>query len=370
MPFINDPQGRQEVEKVSRRLKLPVWKSICKGEFWKWWNEWWDKIDTFAEAIEAIKIEAGTGLDGGGNLTENRTLSLKEATKTELGGIIIGENLTYNPVTKAVDGNPTYTHPTTEGNKHIPAGGAAGNLLLWKSPGTGEWGKAKYADITGTPVSLKNPYSLTINVNGISQGGYDGSVAKTIEISSVSADHTHDDRYYTETEIEEKFKNFCPFPINSLYISLGEDNPAIQWLGTTWELQEGIFLLGSSSVYPLGSTGGSSAVTLTKANLPAVKLQLDSFSLGRGTQEITGNLRAGSIIYGGTASAGAFKETSHYMNMPGGSGIAIYSNSFQASRAWTGMSTSAAPYTQNMGSGTSFNNMPPYLTVNIWKRLT
>lgn len=183
MPFINDPQGRQEVEKVSRRLKLPVWKSICKGEFRKWWNEWWDKIDTFAETIEAVEIKAGTGLKGGGNLTENRTLSLKEATKTELGGIIIGENLTYNPVTKAVDGNPTYTHPTTEGNKHIPTGGAAGNIILWGSSGTGTWGKLKYADIVGTPTSLKNPYSLTLQFNGINQEGYNGEAAKTINIT-------------------------------------------------------------------------------------------------------------------------------------------------------------------------------------------
>ena len=183
MPFINDPQGRQEVEKVSRRLKLPVWKSICKGEFRKWWNEWWDKIDTFAETIEAVEIKAGTGLKGGGNLTENRTLSLKEATKTDLGGIIIGENLTYNPVTKAVDGNPTYTHPTTEGNKHIPAGGAAGNIILWGSSGTGTWGKLKYTDIVGTPTSLKNPYSLTLQFNGINQEGYNGEAAKTINIT-------------------------------------------------------------------------------------------------------------------------------------------------------------------------------------------
>ena len=279
MPFINDPQGRPEVEKVSRRLKLPVWKSICKGNFRQWWNEWWDKIDTFAETIEAVEIKAGTGLEGGGNLTKNRTLSLKEATKTDLGGIKIGENLTYNPTTGAVDGNPTYTHPTTEGNKHIPAGGAAGNLLLWKSPGTGEWGKAKYADITGTPVSLKNPYSLTINVNGVSQGGYDGSVAKTIEISSVSADHTHDDRYYTEAEIEEKFKNFCPFPINSLYLSLDNSNPATLFLGTAWEKQEGRFLIGSSLDYPLGTTGGNSTITLTEANMPRHRHRVDSFTL-------------------------------------------------------------------------------------------
>lgn len=194
MPFINDPQGRQEVEKVSRRLKLPVWKSICKGEFRKWWNEWWDKIDTFAEAIEAVEIKAGTGLSGGGNLTENRTLSLKEATKTDLGGIKIGENLTYNPTTGAVDGNPTYTHPTTEGNKHIPAGGAAGNIILWGSSGTGTWGKLKYTDIVGTPTSLKNPYSLTLQFNGINQEGYNGETAKTINITPVgigAAEKTH-----------------------------------------------------------------------------------------------------------------------------------------------------------------------------------
>lgn len=142
------------------------------------------------------------------------------------------------------------------------------------------------------------------------------------------------------------------------------------WLGTTWEKQEGRFLLGSSSSYTFGSIGGSSSVTLTKANLPATKLQLDSFSLGRGTQEITGNLRAGSIICGGTASAGAFKESGHYMNLPGGTGLPVYSNSFQASRSWTGMSTSAAPYTTNMGDSTPFNNMPPYMVCNIWKRLT
>lgn len=105
MPFINDPQGREEVEKVSRRLKLPVWKSFCKGNFRKWWNEWWDKIDTFAEEIEAIEIKTGTGLEGGGNLTKNRTLNLKKATKTELGGIIVGDNLTVDS-NGVLNGNP------------------------------------------------------------------------------------------------------------------------------------------------------------------------------------------------------------------------------------------------------------------------
>ncbi|WP_462433278.1 phage baseplate protein [Fusobacterium sp. THCT1E1] len=354
MPFINDPQGRQEVEKVSRRLKLPVWKSICKGNFRQWWNEWWDKIDTFAEAIEAIKIEAGTGLDGGGNLTKNRILSLKEATKTDLGGIKIGENLTYNPTTGAVDGNPTYTHPTTEGNKHIPAGGAAGNLLLWKSPGTGEWGKVKYEDITGTPVSLKNPYSLTINVNGVSQGGYDGSVAKTIEISSVPADHVHDDRYYTEAEIEEKFKNFCPYSIGDIYITTLSINPATRFLGTTWQKIEGRFLLSTSGSNASGQTGGSNTKTISKANLPAVKVQVDSFTLT--TQPHTHPYVTPIVQWVGSGGWDGQGWSQHITSTTGTGG---------------GQNTgTAAPYTSALGSGTPLDITPAYYTVHIWKRLS
>lgn len=33
-----------------------------------------------------------------------------------------------------------YTHPATAGNKHIPAGGSAGQILRWSSAGTAVWG--------------------------------------------------------------------------------------------------------------------------------------------------------------------------------------------------------------------------------------
>ena len=32
-----------------------------------------------------------------------------------------------------------YTHPTTAGNKHIPSGGASGNLLGYSANGTAQW---------------------------------------------------------------------------------------------------------------------------------------------------------------------------------------------------------------------------------------
>ena len=125
-------------------------------------------------------------------------------------------------------------------------------------------------------------------------------------------------------------------------------------MGTTWEKQEGRFLLGSSLDYPLGTTGGSAAVTLTEANMPRHRHQVDSTSatipehvhkyyVGGGNKGGTGNTEGyvgGKAYQGTTLSAG------------GGSTGAI------------------APYTNYIGSGTAFNNMPPYLVVNIWKRLT
>ena len=50
------------------------------------------------------------------------------------------------------------------------------------------------------PDSLKNPYALTISLNGTSQGPYDGSAAKSINITpgsigAATSDHNHDGRY-------------------------------------------------------------------------------------------------------------------------------------------------------------------------------
>lgn len=65
------------------------------------------------------------------------------------------------------------------------------------------------SQITDFPSSMKNPNSLTISLNGTSQGAYDGSAAKSINVtpSSIGAapsSHTHDDRYYTESEMNTK----------------------------------------------------------------------------------------------------------------------------------------------------------------------
>lgn len=59
---------------------------------------------------------------------EGKDLSSNDYTnveKTKLAGIAEGAN--------------KYTHPNTAGNKHIPAGGADGQLLTYSAAGTAQW---------------------------------------------------------------------------------------------------------------------------------------------------------------------------------------------------------------------------------------
>lgn len=65
------------------------------------------------------------------------------------------------------------------------------------------------ADITDFPTTLKNPSSITVKTNGTIKATYDGSTALSVDITAdnvgaASVGHTHDDRYYTETEIDTK----------------------------------------------------------------------------------------------------------------------------------------------------------------------
>lgn len=54
------------------------------------------------------------------------------------------------------DTNTVYTHPTTSGNRHVPAGGASGQILRWSADGAASWGadnNTTYGAMTGATTS-------------------------------------------------------------------------------------------------------------------------------------------------------------------------------------------------------------------------
>lgn len=128
------------------------------------------------------------------------------------------------------------------------------------------------------------------------------------------------------------------YPVGSIYMSVNDSNPSTLFPNTTWEKIEGKFLLGSNSSHALGSTGGEETHTLTINEMPShthIQNQHSHQVIG----SLTGGLSSGEYL---RAGAGSSKNSKYTDN------------------------TTAT--NQNTGGGNAHNNMPPYLTVNIWKR--
>ena len=305
-------------------------------------NENSDKIDKFCKDTENNKQNKEditlptTAKNIIGAIREIFVELWKIGSTTQFGRFKVGKNLSVD-ANGFLNGNPSYTHPSGNGNTHLPAGGAAGQFIKWLSSGVGQWAAITWGDITGKP-STFTPSSHTHSKSQITDFA-----------------HTHDERYFTEAEILEKFKNFCPVPIGWLAYIDSEEHPATRYLGTTWEKIEDVFIKGTKSREVSGQIGGSNTVTISKANLPAVKVQVDAFSVT--TTKHTHNYTA---FNPGARRSGGF---------PGGNdwGNNYTTNTVEGGGQNTG---TASPYTSSLGSGTPLDITPAYYTVHIWKRLT
>lgn len=121
------------------------------------------------------------------------------------------------------------------------------------------------------------------------------------------------------------------YPVGSIYMNVNSTNPGTLF-GGTWEQIQGKFLLGMSSSYPAGSQGGEATHTLTVSEMPKHK-HVAFYGITGAVDDYLG---------GSTNDYGMRIASS-------GSGNSTYE-------------------TASSGGGTAHNNMPPYLSVYIWKR--
>ena len=107
-------------------------------------------------------------------------------------------------------------------------------------------------------------------------------------------------------------------------------DPATIFCGE-WERIMDKFLLGSGAIYASGQAGGEATHTLTANEIPNHKHDLYAHK-----NEGSSGRNIATVSWDGSSSDG------------GGN--------------WIGISGAT-------GGGAAHNNMPPYLTVNIWKRI-
>lgn len=80
--------------------------------------------------------------------------------------------------------------------------------------------------------------------------------------------HTHDERYYTESEVDALFKKYCPYSVGDILLTESVAHPATRWLGTTWVRIIDCTLMGAGNLYAVGTKGGTTTVKLGSLNLP------------------------------------------------------------------------------------------------------
>lgn len=162
--------------------------------------------------------------------------------------------------------------------------------------------------------------------------GYRSSYTGQEIDESISINSTQNDRL---TAIEKSIQNLNNkiYPIGSIYISVNSTSPATLF-GGTWEQLKDRFLLSAGNTYTAGSTGGEANHTLTMDEMPSHSHSTD-------------------------------RNAGWPSNDVGSDGWSINYNRYET-----------APYatwhagTENTGGSQAHNNMPPYLTVYMWKRIS
>ena len=168
--------------------------------------------------------------------------------------------------------------------------------------------------------------------------------------------------YYNKSEIDTKFKNSVPVPVGAVLTMWNNTNPAELFSGTTWELiTSGKYIQTGSTAL---STGGSNSVNISKANLPNIKLKVDSFSLT--TQPHTHDLHVmGCTNQGANIHQNAVHTDNEYH------GQVDLRNDWNYAKSSGGQNTgTASPSTEILGSGTALTIQPVYITLKFWKRLS
>ena len=121
-------------------------------------------------------------------------------------------------------------------------------------------------------------------------------------------------------------------PVGSLYISENSTSPA-ELFGGTWERIEGKFIMGAGDTYPAGSTGGEAKVAITVEQMPRHKHDWIGVM----------NKRKGEIDHSNYAP--------------------------DISEDYLVSSYNSKAGVQYAGEGKPHNNIPPYYSMYIWRRV-
>ena len=148
------------------------------------------------------------------------------------------------------------------------------------------------------------------------------------------------------------------YPVGSIYMSVESTNPSTLF-GGTWEQLKDRFLLGAGDIYANASTGGSAELQAHFHGIPSLS----------GTAQSNGE--HSHVTSRRTSTYGSGMQSNWRCITAPASANGDYSqiSNTENAGAHTHTVTTNASITDSTGNGTA-GNMPPYLTVYMWKRVS
>lgn len=272
------------------------------------------------------------------------------------------DNMTVS-ATPVETGTATAELSTVDGHYHLalglPKGDTGATPRISVQVQTGAAGSEASVSVSGTAeepvIHLTIPRgdtgrieNLTINGKPVESGTITLTAADLGAASAGSVNQLKDDKLDKTATAADSSKlggktlaeiMLTLYPVGAVYISANSTSPA-SLFGGTWEQLKDRFLLGAGDSYAAGGTGGEANHTLTVNEMPSHRHNHPN--------------SAHTFFWGQT-------NGDNYINAT----ITAEANS---SRPGTVAGTNN--FTNYSGSGKPHNNMPPYLAVYMWKRVS
>lgn len=187
-----------------------------------------------------------------------------------------------------------------------------------------------------------NEYEVNVETRQVTLLGLTLEEGQTVEIVTTTTstselpivtsinESSTDETVPSTKSVYEHVKEFINtiYPIGSIYMSANETSPETLF-GGTWEQIKDTFLLAAGDTYAAGSTGGEAEHTLTLNEMPNHRHGVANCN------ENGADLAFTPVLLG------------------------------DVNKGWEG-----SAFTSYEGGGAAHNNMPPYLSVFMWKRVS
>ena len=244
----------------------------------------------------------------------------------------------------------------------VEVGGGSSESYLPLTGGTIEGDLAIVADSSGNGGSVSAEYggfeTLEVSLGAYIDGNLEVVEDNTSPGGEVKADYFKGLGYsiYQNGSYQNLLNVVLDmvYPVGAIYISTSSTSPATLF-GGTWSELKGRFLLGRSTSYTAGSTGGEATHTLTLDEAPSHTHSVSVTSSGAHNHTLTAVQNTG-----GTSHSYGLLES--WLTWSSTRSVTVPQNS-----TTNGSHTHTINET-SQGGGGAHNNMPPYLVVYMWKR--